>query len=368
MTTPDVGPLAGFTVGVTAVRRADELGAMLARRGAQVLSAPALRLVPLADDRDLFAATQSLLDRPPGYVVATTGMGFRGWLEAADAWGVGDALHRRLRAATVLTRGPKATGAVRAAGLAESYSPASESSAELLGHLLDRGAAGLRIAVQLHGRSGGPFVDALRTVGADVVELPVYQWLPPTDPGPLDALLSAVVTGGVDAITFTSAAAASAMLARCRSRRMLGQVVARCRTETVLGCVGPVTAAAFTALGVPTVQPTRYRLGALVRLLTTTLTERAVHVVVAGRSLEVRGHAVLVDGVPRGVSPAGMSLLRAMARRPGIVVPRAALLAALPGPGDNHALDVAVGRLRAALGVPALIETVVKRGYRLAPA
>ncbi|MCZ9341481.1 uroporphyrinogen-III synthase, partial [Streptomyces sp. TRM76130] len=32
--TDDHGPLAGFTVGVTAARRADELGALLTRRGA----------------------------------------------------------------------------------------------------------------------------------------------------------------------------------------------------------------------------------------------------------------------------------------------------------------------------------------------
>ena len=43
-------PLSGFTVGVTAARRADELGAMLERRGAAVQHAPALRIVPLADD------------------------------------------------------------------------------------------------------------------------------------------------------------------------------------------------------------------------------------------------------------------------------------------------------------------------------
>ncbi|MFE2434717.1 hypothetical protein ACFXA8_08415, partial [Streptomyces sp. NPDC059409] len=43
---PEHGPLAGFTVGVTAARRADELGALLQRRGAAVLHAPALRIVP----------------------------------------------------------------------------------------------------------------------------------------------------------------------------------------------------------------------------------------------------------------------------------------------------------------------------------
>jgi uroporphyrinogen-III synthase len=33
---------------------------------------------------------------------------------------------------------------------------------------------------------------------------------------------------------------------------------------------------------------------------------------------------------------------------------------------DDHALDVAMSRLRRSLGIPGLIATVVKRGYRFA--
>ncbi|MYY82883.1 uroporphyrinogen-III synthase, partial [Streptomyces sp. SID335] len=65
--------------------------------------------------------------------------------------------------------------------------------------------------------------------------------------------------------------------------------------------------------------------------------------------------------------PAGMALLAALARRPGWVVARAELLRALPGAGrDEHAVESAMARLRTALGTPKLIQTVVKRGYRLA--
>ena len=45
-------PLAGYTVAVTAARRREELGALLARRGARVVYAPAIRIVPLADDTE----------------------------------------------------------------------------------------------------------------------------------------------------------------------------------------------------------------------------------------------------------------------------------------------------------------------------
>jgi uroporphyrinogen-III synthase len=37
----------------------------------------------------------------------------------------------------------------------------------------------------------------------------------------------------------------------------------------------------------------------------------------------------------------------------------------MPGGADEHALEVALSRLRQTLGVPGLIATVVKRGYRI---
>ncbi len=52
-----------------------------------MLHAPALRIVPLSDDSELLAATKEIIDRAPDIAVATTAIGFRGWVEAADGWG-----------------------------------------------------------------------------------------------------------------------------------------------------------------------------------------------------------------------------------------------------------------------------------------
>ncbi|MFQ6145432.1 uroporphyrinogen-III synthase [Streptomyces seoulensis] len=361
------GPLAGFTVGVTAARRADELGALLKRRGASVVHAPALRIVPLADDGELLAATKEIIGRTPDVVVATTAIGFRGWVAAADGWGLGEALLGGLRDAELLARGPKVKGAIRAAGLTEEWSPSSESLAEVLDRLLEQGVEGRRVAVQLHGEPLPGFVEALRAGGAEVVPVPVYRWLPPEDPGPLDRLLDAAVSHGLDAITFTSAPAAASLLARAEQRGLLDALLAVLGRDVLPACVGPVTAVALQARGVTTVQPERFRLGPLVQLLCQELPARARALPVAGRRVEIRGHAVLVDGDLRPVPPAGMALLRTLARRPGWVVARAELLRALPGAGrDEHAVETAMARLRTSLGTPKLIQTVVKRGYRLA--
>src|SRR3954453_16774186 len=214
---PDPGtqllPLAGYTVAVTAARRREELGALLDRRGARVVFAPAIRIVPLSDDAELVAATRAVLARPVDLVVATTGVGFRGWLEAADAWDL--PLVEHLRSARVLARGPKGRGAIRGGGLVDVWSPESESSAEVLEHLLSGAEApleGRRIAVQLHGDPLPDLVSGLRRAGADVLTVAVYRWVLPEDTAPLRRLAAAIPARGVDAVTFTSAPAGDSLL------------------------------------------------------------------------------------------------------------------------------------------------------------
>ncbi|MFI6960183.1 uroporphyrinogen-III synthase [Streptomyces sp. NPDC050149] len=361
------GPLAGFTVGVTAARRADELGTLLRRRGATVVHAPALRIVPLADDSELLAATKELIDTVPDVVLATTAIGFRGWIEAADGWGIGEQLLDTLRGVELLARGPKVKGAVRAAGLTETWSPASESMAEVLERLLEEGVEGRRIALQLHGEPLPGFVESLRAAGGEVVGVPVYRWMPPEDIAPLDRLIDITVAGGLDALTFTSAPAAVSLLRRAEERGLLNELTAILQGDVLSACVGPVTALPLQDRGIDTAQPERFRLGPLVQLICRELPSRARTLPVAGHRVEIRGHAVLVDDELRAVPPAGMALLHTLARRPGWVVARADLLRALPGSGtDEHAVETAMARLRTALGVPRLIQTVVKRGYRLA--
>lgn len=262
---PDALPLSGRTVAVTAARRSEDLVALLARRGADVVEAPALRTVPVEDDEQLRAATRACLTRPLDVLVVTTAVGFRGWVTAADGWGLGDALRTRLASVEVLARGPKATGAVRGAGLRESWSPDSEASTEVLAHLLAQGVAGRTVAVQQHGEPVPGFTEALRDAGADVVEVPVYRWVPPQDDGPLRRLVHTVADSGLDAVTFTSAPAATSLLRTAEQEGVLDALVNALRGPVLAACVGPVTAAPLARAGVPTVQPERFRLADLVR-------------------------------------------------------------------------------------------------------
>lgn len=373
MTEPDWAPLTGFRVAVTSARRAEELSALLTRRGAAVTSAAAITMVPLPDDDELRTNTEALIAAPPDIVIATTGIGLRGWIAAADGWGLAHELTAALANARIVSRGPKATGALRAAGLPEEWSPESESSRELLHYLLEGGIVGMRVAVQLHGTNDDwdpfpEFLDELRAAGADVVPIRVYRWNPAPRNGPFDQLVLGIADERFDAVSFTSAPAVAALLLRARDLDVEKAVLDALRTNVHAMCVGPITARPLVRLGVPTSAPERMRLGALARHITDELPLlQSRRMRVAGHLLEIRGTCVMVDEVVKELPPAGMATIRALAHRPGAVVSRSDLLSALPGSGsDTHAVETAVLRLRTALGDKNIVSTVVKRGYRLA--
>lgn len=362
-------PLAGYTVGVTAARRRQEFGAALERRGAKVVYGPAIRIIPLADDTELRDATRRCLAAPLDIVIATTGIGFRGWMDAAEAWDLAEALTDAIGKATIFARGPKAKGAVRASGLREAWSPESESSSEVLDQLVSHyDLEGKRIAVQLHGEPLPDLVETLRLAGAEVIQVPVYRWLRPVDEAPLRRLVETVGEGGIDCVAFTSAPAATSFLQTADELGVGVAVHDALQQRVVAACVGPVTAGPLLREGIPVIQPDRGRLGALVREIVEQVPRRrGVTVPVAGHLLDIRGQAVVLDDKLIPLSSAAMVLLRELVRVPGNVVTRAALLKLMPGEGcDEHAVEVAIGRLRTALGDPRVILTVVKRGYRLA--
>jgi uroporphyrinogen-III synthase len=119
-------------------------------------------------------------------------------------------------------------------------------------------------------------------------------------------------------------------------------------------------------VGLMPVHPRQGRLGALVRTVVLDLAERVSAIETPAGVLRIRASAATLDHRPLSLSPSGLAVLRRLAREPGRVVTREHLLHALPGGSrDPHAAEVAVARLRDALGPHQLVRTIMKRGYVL---
>jgi uroporphyrinogen-III synthase len=364
--------LAGCRILVTAQRRGGELGAALSRRGAEVHQVPTLGVVPNIDEHTLVLRTTELVARPPDILVVTTGIGFRSWLDTAETAGLADELLEALSGTRLVARGPKARGALQAAGLSADWVAESETSQEITEFLVGEGVAGQRIAIQHHGAGDTGMDDTFRAAGAAVVPLEVYRWGPPTDPAAVDRAALDLGAGRYDAVLFTSAPGAVAWLGSLDRAGATDLVRDRVTDgRLLLAAVGPVTAGPLAYAGMLALQPSRSRMGALARLVITELGgDRHAIRTVHGR-LRIRAGAVTLDHRPIQVSPSGIAVLRRLATAPGHVVTREELLQVLPGDScDPHTAEVAVARLRESLreavGDSRLVRTVIKRGYVLA--
>lgn len=363
--------LDGFRIAVTSDRRSEDLIAAFARRGADVLHAPTIRMAGVEDDGHLEAETRAIVAARPNLLLATTSYGVRRWFETADAAGIGHELLDVLSGADIYVRGPKARGAVRAAGLDDRGMGERETTESLVDLAISRGVAGAVVAVQLHGVTDKSQLDRLRAAGATVLTARPYVWHRHDDQGRVRRLVSALVTGGIDAVTFTSAPAADALLQTAAELGLLDQVIgcfhaAAGSRRAVAAAVGPVTAEPLLENGIEPVVPQRFRMGALVKLVCDQLEEhRVLRADTAAGPVSLRGRVVELGGVRAGLSPTSLALFRRLFDAAGATVSRPELAAAANEPLDEHGVDVSMSRLRQTLPNPQLVQTVIKRGYRL---
>ncbi|HNI34452.1 MAG TPA: winged helix-turn-helix domain-containing protein, partial [Microthrixaceae bacterium] len=142
------------------------------------------------------------------------------------------------------------------------------------------------------------------------------------------------------------------------------------RGTVAVVCVGPVTAERARSVGFEScIEPANARLGAMVQALVSAFSNRVVEVDLDGTPVLMQGRMVSVgDGEPVRLTERERAVLGLLAKRPGAVVSKQTLLEQVwAGESDDHVVEVTIGRLRRRLGdAGGSIETVVRRGYRLA--
>ena len=260
--------LAGRHIGITADRRWRVQADLLGNLGARVVHGPALQTVDLSRDESLRLVTEALVTAPPEVLVASTGMGIGLWFEAADSWDLGDSLRAALEGSRIVARGGKAWSAVRRQGLPVAWQAPSETMDEVVAFLAGEGVASARVALQLFDPAGHPSTAALTALCRELIEVPVYRWLRPDDPGPAVRLVEQACSGVLDAVTFTSQPALHHLFRIAEDIGAAAQLRSALNTSVLPVCIGPVCGEAARDEGLSRpVWPEPPRLPAMVRLL-----------------------------------------------------------------------------------------------------
>lgn len=362
-----VAPLAGYTVAIASDRRRHRLADLLESVGARTVGVQAARSVAKPDPVALRAATRQCLGAPCHELVISSALGLRAWLRAAHRWGLGERLVARFRPARLLARDAAAADALRALGLRDVFSTAGQTTEELLQFLLAQpGLGGRRVVVQTDRLSLREVCAAVRRAGAEVIEVPTYTAAPPAELFSLRRLCDLLIRRQVDALALVGAPVAGQLREHAHRELRLPALLQALRTDVLCAGLGPLTVDSLAEVaplvaGRPFVED-------LAEALLARLPARALTVTTAGHQLELRGHAVVLDGRLVPVQAGPLAVLRTLAHRPGQVLSSADIRAAVPDRAgvDDHAVEMAVWRLRQALSGTDLVQTIVKHGYRLA--
>ncbi|WP_144793775.1 uroporphyrinogen-III C-methyltransferase [Kocuria palustris] len=283
------GPLAGRRIAVTAHRRADDQMGALRRRGAEVLAAPSLKLVPVEEDAEVVADTRRLLAARPGLFVITTGYGFKRWWEVVEAAGLADEALEVLSRADLWVRGPKGRAAVRNLGLRDVGISPDETLPPLVELILDaydHDLSGAVVAWQENGFADRDQRERLVAAGAEAVTVTPHRWADADETGAVPELIRSVCRRDLDAVTFTSAAGAQALVSTAAAMGLGDEFAAAFQpgpgagdgeadaAPVLAATVGPVTAQPLEEAGIPALVPERFRMGAMIQQLVDALGPR----------------------------------------------------------------------------------------------
>ena len=233
-------------------RLAAETAAMVRRLDGDPISAPAV--IEATIDAD--GAVRDFLDHlhQPGnhLVIFLTGAAVARIFAIAERLLIAAPLVEGLARATIVARGPKPVGALARRGLMQVKTVASPfTTAEVLATLATMPVTGREVTVVHYGEHNEPIVTSLRTRGAIVRDLTVYEWQLPTDLAPLTSAIDAIIAGQIPIVALTSQIQLRHLLLVAGTHRQA--LLNALNTRAVVGAVGPTCAAQCHDAGIENV-------------------------------------------------------------------------------------------------------------------
>jgi uroporphyrinogen-III synthase len=245
-------------------RRSAEMAELIRKQGGDPFLAPSIREVPVEENAPVFAFAERLFAGEFDMMVLLTGVGTRQLNRLLATRHPATAFADALRLLTLVARGPKPVAALREMGLTPAITaPEPNTWRELLEAVAGRTER--RIAVQEYGRSNPELLDGLRSRGAEVTSVRVYQYGLPEDAEPLREAARRLAAGQFDVALFTTAVQVGNLLQVADEQGIGAGALAGLR-KAMIASIGPTTTEALEEFGLaPTLEPSHPKMGLLVR-------------------------------------------------------------------------------------------------------
>lgn len=231
--------LAGKKIVITRSKsQAREFADKLEKLGAEVIAFPTIKVVPMASYRQLDEAQRRLNDYD--YLIFASTNAVKFFLERWEAQPQDLEVPRGLQIAAV---GPATAKTLEKAGWKIDFMPTEHRAEAIVDVLKKAGVVGKKVLIPRALVAREVLPDELRTSGAEVEVVPVYQTV--LEESSVENMAELLHSKKVDIITFTSASTVKNFHQLLKDRVDLAQGLAAVK----IACIGPVTADAASELG-----------------------------------------------------------------------------------------------------------------------
>jgi uroporphyrinogen-III synthase len=263
-----VSGFAGRTVLSFESRRAIEIAKLIENHGGRPMVAPATREVPAESSPDVSRFAAALLEGKVDLVIFLTGVGTRALARALEPFCSREQFVGALTRTSVLARGPKPVAVLKEFGVPITWTVPEPNTWKEILQLLDANNVPLKnrlAAVQEHGIPSPQLIEGLRSRGAEVLTVHVYDWALPDDLAPIKNAIAALQNKQVEVVLFTAAVQVHHLMRvaeESNARDTLLAALARTRVASI----GPVTSEALAEYGLAAwFEPTHPKMGFLVK-------------------------------------------------------------------------------------------------------
>ncbi len=257
----------GLTVAAFENRMGAEMTGLIERFGGRPLVAPALREVPLEDNREALQFGERLLAGQVDMLILLTGVGLETLVGVLKTRHPLKSVKEALGRVTLVARGPKPVAALKALGLTPQLTvPEPNTWRDLLQALDEHSPVlGLRVALQEYGATNTQLLEELRERGATLSRVPVYRWALPENLEPLRDALGNILTGQVDVMLITNAVQVDHVIQMLTKDGRVEPFKAAVK-RMVVASVGPTASERLRSHGLPVdLEPSHPKMGTLVK-------------------------------------------------------------------------------------------------------
>jgi len=246
----------------------EELAKIIAARGGVPCLAPTLEIKPARSLDPIEDFADRMITGRVDCVLFMSRNAVAHLMEALSRLGMDEEVGEAFSRVKVVTVGSHTRRELEDRGIKVNLTPEDYSSEGVIRLFRKIGLHGKSIIVLRAGNPSEYVKRELMKMFADVLEIPVYESVLPSDKADVIRLIDELVKGVVDVITFTSPATAQNLFKIAEERNLSDKLGACLREKVVVAAIGPVTQRTLEELGVKVhVVPREYTVMAMVNAL-----------------------------------------------------------------------------------------------------